>query len=87
MAMLSLLVAFAIAAVWRARRWRGGPFGILVGAAVVPVAVLFESFVYPAVSEAGAWWQVSVSVALALGLAAASAGYVLAAIGSRRIGA
>jgi len=55
-------------------------------ASVVPLAVLIESFVYPAVPEARVWWQILVSIALVLGLAAAGLGYIRAVVSSRQSG-
>ena len=84
MTFAALFLAFVVAAYLRARRWRGGLWGILVAGAAAPIAVFIETYLYPAVPEARVWWEVATTVSLASGLFAAVLGHALAVFGLRR---
>ena len=74
MSLLTLVVVFGIAACLRSRnvRWY---LGIPASAAITPLAVAFESFVYPADPESKMWASIAIPVSYTYALVAASIGY------------
>ena len=86
MSAIAFVGAVLIAGYLRTRRWR--PLAaIAVSAALLPIGITFESFVYPAEAESRMWWQVAMLFSPLYGLAAASVGYVVVSFLLKRRGA
>jgi hypothetical protein len=84
---LALIAAFGLAAALRSNRWRHRLLAIILPAALVPITIAFDSFVYPASPESQIWWPIAVVTGTLYGLVAAASGYALAAFAQRQRGA
>ena len=74
MSLLTLAVVFGIAAYLRSRnvKWY---LGIPLSATITPLAVAFESFIYPADPESRMWAAIAIPVSYTYALVAAAIGY------------
>ena len=79
MSLFTLALVFGIAVYLRTRnvKWHRG---IPTSAAVTPLAVAFESFVYPADPEWKMWAAVAIPVSFVYALVAAGLGYGVGAL-------
>lgn len=78
----ALLLAVALAAYLRFRRWPA--LGAIALASLLsPATVTFTAYVFPADSEFRMWWHITVVTSVFFGLCAAAAGYVLVALVQR----
>jgi hypothetical protein len=75
---IALIAALVLPNWLHSRRWNGFP-AILGPAALVPLAITFESFVYPAEPEFRVWWHIAVLTGAFVGLVAAGLSYAAAA--------
>ncbi len=85
MIVLALGAAFVLAYVLRDRRV-AGLLAIPLAAALVPLDITIEAYVYPASPEYRMWWQIAVVMGAIYGLVAAALGYACAAFIHRRRG-
>jgi len=72
----ALLLAFALAAYLRFRRWPA-PRAIAVASLLSPAAITFGAYVFPANPEFQMWWHITVITSVFFGVCAAAAGYFL----------
>ena len=72
----ALLLAFALAAYLRFRRWPALR-AIMLASLLSPAAVTFGAYVFPAEPELRLWWHSTVVTSVFFGICAAAAGYVL----------
>ena len=72
----ALLLASALAAYLRLRRWPALR-AIALASLLSPAAVTFSAYVFPADPEFRMWWHITVVTSAFFGLCAAAAGYVL----------
>jgi len=79
MILLSIGASFIVAMLLRDRGTRA-IVAIPSAAVIVPLAVSFETFVYPASAEAKMWWVIAVPTSMIYGLIVAMAGYGLVAL-------
>ncbi len=82
MAFVLIALAGGIGFVLRYRGWRAGA-AILLGAMIVPVAVLFAEFALPYSGGGASMWPVAVVVGAAYGGTASAAGVVIAGLARR----
>ncbi len=83
----ALIAAFVLAAFLRNRWQRRRIFAIVIPAALVPLAITFDSFVYPASPEVQMWWLIAVITGAFYGLVAAGLGYACSAFFAKQRGA
>jgi hypothetical protein len=83
---LAIAVALFVGLILRAKHM-GGLRVIPMAALLVPAAITFEAFVYPADPEVRMWWRVAVFVGAFYGVVAASIGYGVAAFLEKQRGA
>ncbi len=86
MSLAAIAVAFVVGLMLRAKRI-GGFSAIPLAALLVPAAITFEAFVFPAEPEVRMWWRVAVFVGTIYGLVAAGIGYAFAAFLEKQRGA
>ena len=79
----ALLLAFAVGAYLRFRRWPAVR-AIAVASLLAPLAIMFSAFVFPADPEFRTWWHITAATSVFFGICAAAAGYVLAALMKRQ---
>ena len=72
----ALLLAFALAAYLRLRRWPALR-AIALASLLSPATVTFCAYVFPAEPEFRVWWHITVATSVIFGLCAAGAGYAL----------
>ena len=78
----ALLLASALAAYLRLRRWPALR-AIALASLLSPAAVTFSAFVFPADPEFRIWWHITVVTSVFFGFFAAAAGYVLVVLVQR----
>jgi len=71
----ALLLAFALAAYLRFRRW-AALRAIALASLLSPAGVTFGAYVFPAEPEFRMWWHITVVTSVFFGFCAAAAGYV-----------
>ena len=79
----ALLLASALAAYLRLRRWPALR-AIALASLLSPAAVTFSAYVFPADPEFRMWWHITVVTSVFFGFCAAAAGYVLVVLVQRR---
>ena len=79
----ALLLAFAVGAYLRFRRWPAVR-AIAVASLLSPLAITFSAFVFPADPEFRTWWHITVLTSVFFGLFAAAAGYLLVTLAQRQ---
>ena len=79
----AILLAFALAAYLRLRRWPALR-AIALASLLSPAAVTFGAYVFPAEAEFRVWWHTTVVMSAFFGFCAAAAGYVLVVLVQRR---
>ena len=82
---LALLLAFALAAYLRTRRWPALR-AIALASLLSPAAVTFSAYVFPADPEFRMWWHITVVTSVFFGFCAAAAGYAVVVLVRRRGG-
>ena len=78
----ALLLAFALAAYLRIRRWPATR-AIALASLLSPATITFGAYVFPAEPEFRMWWSITVVTSLFFGLCAAAAGYFLVVLVQR----
>ena len=78
----ALLLAFALAAYLRFRRWPALR-AIALASLLSPATVTFSAYVFPAEPEFQMWWHITVVTSVLFGLCAAAGGYVLVVLVQR----
>jgi len=79
----SLVAAFVVPMVVRAKKWKRAMLSVPLCAALVPGAVAFNVFVTPAEPEFRVWWAIASITGSLYGLVAATIGYAVAAFAKR----
>jgi hypothetical protein len=79
----ALLLAFALAAYLRSRRWPASR-AIVLASLLSPATVTFSAYAFPAEPEFRMWWNITVITSVFFGLCAAAAGYALVVFMQRR---
>jgi hypothetical protein len=78
-----LLLAFALAAYLRFRRWPALR-AIALASLLSPAAVTFGAYVFPAEPEFRMWWHITVVTSVFFGFCAAAAGYAMVVLVRRQ---